>query len=239
MKNLDPMARGGVRRYLDTVTPIEYKPDIGEVNLLDVSFTGLCDLYGSDKGTIKHRYTEVYERILDELVASRRLPRQQCPLSVAEVGIACGASLRALANYLPAATVVGYDIRSECATLCADLRNVKVVIGDPQLMAPPEKLFDIFIDDASHISEQIVRTFENCWDWIAPGGFYVIEDLRCTYNPGYTEQFRQHFDPMAVNDRQRILEMMDIIMRLVDARNSVCEFRYHPQMLVIRKFSEA
>jgi hypothetical protein len=155
------------------------------------------------------------------------------------VGIACGASLRALANYLPAATVVGYDIRSECATLCADLRNVKVVIGDPQLMAPPEKLFDIFIDDASHISEQIVRTFENCWDWIAPGGFYVIEDLRCTYNPGYTEQFRQHFDPMAVNDRQRILEMMDIIMRLVDARNSVCEFRYHPQMLVIRKFSEA
>ena len=53
----DPFARGGVRRYLDTVAPEEYVPSFGEVNPKDLSLTGLADLYGSDKGRIKHNYT--------------------------------------------------------------------------------------------------------------------------------------------------------------------------------------
>ena len=67
----DPNARGGVRRYLDTVPPEEYLPDTGEVNLLEMSLTGLADLYGSDKGTIKHRYAEVYEPLINFLCAQQ------------------------------------------------------------------------------------------------------------------------------------------------------------------------
>ena len=69
----DPMARGGVRRYLDTVKPGEYIPNTGEVNLAELSLTGLADLYGSDKGTIKHKYTLVHERIVENLCDARKL----------------------------------------------------------------------------------------------------------------------------------------------------------------------
>ena len=34
---MDPLARGGARRYLDTTPPEEYSPDTGEVNLKDFS----------------------------------------------------------------------------------------------------------------------------------------------------------------------------------------------------------
>jgi hypothetical protein len=47
----DRMARGGVRRYLDSVTPAEYLPDVGEVNLQELVYVicmavtrGLYDL---------------------------------------------------------------------------------------------------------------------------------------------------------------------------------------------------
>ena len=78
--------------------------------------------------------------------------------------------------------------------------------------------------------------FDNCWQWVKPGGFYVIEDLKCTYDPAYTQQFKKIFDPAVVNDRAALMGMMDVLMRRVDARhNSIGEFRYYPQMLVIKK----
>lgn len=232
----DPNARGGVRRYLDTVPPEEYLPNTGEVNLLEMSLTGLADLYGSDKGTIKHRYAEVYEPLINFLCAQQGDNRRTAQLVIAEAGVACGASLHMWSRYLPESTIVGYDVRAECANLCKNLDNVKIVIGDPAKMHEPKDApFDLFIDDASHISEQIVEMFKNCWPWVRSGGYYIIEDLGCTYSPSYTEQFRAHFDPAAVNDRRAILTMMDHLMRCVDLRAEIAEMNYYPQLLVLRK----
>ena len=85
----DPFARGGVRRYLDTVAPEEYVPMFGEVNPQDLSLTGLADLYGSDKGRIKHNYTMHYERIIEDLCRLEGVPRADCMFDIAEAGIAC------------------------------------------------------------------------------------------------------------------------------------------------------
>jgi hypothetical protein len=235
----DPLARGGVRRYLDTVKPEEYVPNVGEVDLTELSLTGLADLYGSDKGTIKHNYTILYERIIEDLCRSEMLHRKSCSLEIAEAGVACGASLRMWANYLPSSRITGYDIRPECADLCRDLKNVCIQIADPAVLGEPDTMFDLFIDDASHIAEQIVAMFKNCWGWVRPGGYYVIEDLRCTYNEAYTQQFRQHFDPKAANNRAAIMVMLDHLMRVVDARGEVADFSYYPQMLVLRKKAQA
>jgi hypothetical protein len=218
--------RGGVRRYLDTVTPEEYRPETGEVDLTEVSLTGLADLYGSDKGNIKHRYTPHYTRIVDDLGRHK-------PLSVVEVGVACGASLRMWANYLPNAKIEGFDIRSECASLCRDLQNVEITIADPRHVE--RHCVDLFIDDGSHIAEDIVGTFAHCQDWIAPGGYYVIEDLSCTYKPEYTAKFNKHFNQNLKNDRTLILALLDELTKAVDNRYGWSEIRYYPQMLVLRK----
>jgi len=231
---VDPNARGGVRRYLDIVKPEEYVPNTGEVDLTEMTLTGLADLYGSDKGTIKHNYTVQYEKIVNDILAGR--DRKKTNLTVGEAGVACGASLRMWGNYLPASGVYGYDIRRECAALCKDMPNVIILIEDLcKKKLPRSVLFDLFIDDASHISEEMVTMFKNCWDNVKYGGYYVIEDLGCTYNDSYTEQFRKHFNPAAVNKRESIFGLIDWLMKDVDRRGMVKEIHYYPQMLVVRK----
>jgi hypothetical protein len=138
------------------------------------------------------------------------------------------------AHYLPASNVTGYDIREECANLCKMLPNVTIYIQD-LCKTPPDEVYDLFIDDASHISEQMIEMFGQVWDQIRPGGYYIIEDLKCTYNDAYTKQFRQYFDATAVNSRETVLAFLDQIMRIVDARGQIAEFSYYPQLLVIRK----
>ena len=229
---MDPNARGGVRRYLDTVKPEEYVPNVGEVDLTELSLQGLADLYGSDKGTIKHNYTKHYEKIVSELLAGR--DRKKAKLLVVEAGVACGASLRMWGNYLPASEIIGYDIRPECKTLCTDMKNVEIRVQDLCKGISPEAV-DLFVDDASHIAEDMVAMFINCYRNVTVNGYYIIEDMGCTYNPAYTEQFRKYFNPAAVNSRGEILKFMDYLMQQVDSRNIVAEVRYYPQMLVIKR----
>jgi len=84
--------RGGVKRYLDTVKPEEFIPNFGDIDPKNLSLTALADAYGSDKGTIKHNYTQVYERLIEELL--RGQDRLIGLLQIVEFGIACGASIR-------------------------------------------------------------------------------------------------------------------------------------------------
>ena len=156
--------RGGIRRYLDTVTPEEYTPQTGEVDLTEVSLTGLADLYGSDKGNIKHLYTPVYEKLIADLTPNRKTAR----LRVGEIGVACGASLRMWANYLPQSQIEGFDIRPDCANLCKDLPNVTITIADPRTV--DRRNYDLFVDDGSHIAEDIVDTLVHCQTWVRSGG---------------------------------------------------------------------
>lgn len=222
--------RGGIRRYLDTVKPEEYVPNVGEVDLTEMSLTGLADLYGSDKGKIKHRYTEVYERLIANLS-----PDRQAALSVGEIGVACGASLRMWANYLPNAKIEGFDIRPECASLCQNLPNVTITIADPRNTNRPGQ-YDLLIDDGSHISEDIVGTLVHCQNWVKPGGFYVIEDMACTYSPEYTAKFNQHFGQSKKNDRNLLLTLFDQLSRMIDGKaGTFTEMHYYPQMWVLKK----
>jgi hypothetical protein len=222
--------RGGVRRYLDTVTPEEYTPQTGEVDLAELSLTGLADLYGSDKGNIKHGYTKVYEKLIAELA-----PHKRFPLQIAEVGVACGASLRMWANYCPTSVIWGFDIRPECANLCKDLDNVRIQIVDPRQYQMPAKSLDLFVDDGSHMAEDIVETLVHCQTWVRSGGYYVIEDLACTYDEGYAARFRRNFNSTLPNDRRLITGLFDEITRVIDSKNGIfCEMNYYPQMLVLK-----
>jgi hypothetical protein len=223
--------RGGIRRYLDTVTPEEYKPQTGEVDLTELSLTGLADLYGSDKGQIKHNYTARYTQIIRELGV---IDHKTHPLRIAEIGIACGASLRMWANYFPAGQIEGFDIQAECANLCKDLSNVTITISDPRKQA--REGFDLVIDDGSHIAEDVLGNFLHCWQWVKPGGFYVIEDMACTYNDAYRDKFNKHFNKTLKNDRNLMLQLFDAITREIDfGKGAYTEMRYYKQMWVFKR----
>lgn len=228
----DPLARGGARRYLDSVAPTDFIPPHGDIKLSAVTLTGLADFYGTDKGSLKHNYTNVYERLIDDLLeCGSRISKK---LRVTEIGVACGASLRMWSDYLPESEICGYDIRPECASLCGDKGNIKITISDLTKEIPAHSSH-LLVDDGSHISEDIVAAFANCWPTVVPGGYYVIEDLSCTYGGGYARQFESSFGRKVENNRETITKFVDVMMQSIDFRKDIEHFRYYPQLLVIKK----
>jgi len=235
----DPLAKGGVRRYLDAVYPDEYSPTISDINLSELSLTGLADLYGSDKGTLKHCYTTEYEAIINSVINGGN--RKLANIKVAEFGVACGSSLKMWLDYLPGGSVVGFDIRPECSRLPlvrsgrASIEIADVSSLDESIRNKYLNTFDLIIDDASHISEQITKTFFATWDWLTPGGVYVIEDLSCTYSNEYAHNYARQFKRREENNRNSFSSFVDELMRTVDQKHSIGRLVYTPQLLAIYK----
>jgi hypothetical protein len=209
------------RLSLDKTPPEDFEP-AGTLRW-DASLTDMADFFGSDKGSLKHNYTPVYEAHLAKLKSE--------PVNLLEIGVACGASLKMWSRYFPYGRITGVDIRPECAALCSGYPNVSIKIAD----ATKERMFgdwDVIIDDGSHVAGHIVKTFLLNWPWLKSGGLYFVEDLRCTYHPGYVVRF-----PVEEEDRDRgaFTKLLDELMRRCDAGGDVKAIHYTPQMLVVEK----
>lgn len=140
----------------------------------------LAKLYGTDKGPAEHNYTPLYD---DKFWLHR-----YDALTLLELGIYRGASLRMWRDYFPNASIIGLD-RNKSINGNLDDIDVVTVQGDqadPNLIDSVGSCygqFHIIIDDASHISSKTIKSFELLWPHLAPGGIYVIEDLQTSYDP--------------------------------------------------------
>ena len=136
--------------------------------------------YGTDKQDSYHSfkgrcYLDVYASYLDTI-------RNQVNC-VLEIGVLKGASLRMWRDYFPNAQIWGLDIDPK-----AELTENRIhfVLGnqtDPSTIAQiaPGQEFDLIVDDGSHLIEHMLSSHKLLWPRLKPGGLYVIEDLRCTY----------------------------------------------------------
>ena len=230
--------RGGKIRYVSTTTPEDYLADLGEINPSQISLTGLADAFGSDKGSIKHNYCTIYENIINNLTNNKRL---DASLDLLEIGVACGSSIRSWSHFLPKSNIIGIDIRPECRSVCRDLKNADIKIGDATKKEDCEqqlegKKFDFIIDDGTHASEHILASFQILWDKVKSGGYYAIEDLACTYNEKYTRDINQSYGLNLQNKRTVFMALVDQIMRACDSkRSTILGFEYYPQLLVVKK----
>lgn len=215
---------------LDTTSPQDFEP----VTMMDFSranLTEIADHFKTDKGTIKHRYTEIYERYLG--------PLRGKPVRLLEIGVACGASLKMWSRYFgPESRITGVDIRPECAGLCRGYENIDIRIGDASTLSLANA-YDIIIDDGSHVSEDMVRTWRNLWRQLSPGGLYIIEDLKCTHDPQYINHFPFSKSPESFA-RGHFVAWLDEMMRRMDTGMSDVDFvHYYPQLMVIGKSEHA
>jgi hypothetical protein len=146
--------------------------------------------YDTDK--IKLRYLEVYDPIL--------IPWVGKAITVLEIGVYRGGSLKLWRDYFPRGTIVGIDRK-----LAQDFHlgeRIQIFEGsqaDEKFLSKvanetaPGGL-DIIIDDASHIGELTRTTFWHLFDHhLKPGGLYAIED----WGTGYLDDFSdgKRFDP--------------------------------------------
>jgi hypothetical protein len=131
------------------------------------------------KSRVAHGYLEVCEPYL--------APWRDQPLTLLELGVCEGKSLRVWREYFPHATVVGVDI--DPPTL--DLPGCHFHRGDQQDTRFLEGLietygaFDLIIDDASHVGSATIHAFESLWPALQPGGLYLVEDLQTSYQSAF------------------------------------------------------
>src|ERR1043165_1930893 len=104
-------------------------------------------------------------------------------MSILEIGVQNGGSLEVYdAFFAKAQAIVGCDIDPKCADLHYVSKRIAVVVGDCSVPATVAKIrrhspsFDIIIDDGSHKSEDIIRSFLTYFPHLRPGGAFVVED---------------------------------------------------------------
>lgn len=130
--------------------------------------------HASDKW---ENYFDIYDRHINQYVGSEAV--------ALEIGVQNGGSLQVLDKYLVNGMIYGVDIVPEVCKL--DLgKNIKLFCQDINSQGELSKnlgstKFDIIIDDASHMQDDIINTFSNLFDSLKPGGVYFIEDVHTSY----------------------------------------------------------
>lgn len=153
----------------------------------------LSDLFFEQQGKDVDKweqYIAIYERELSPFLI------RATPVDLLEIGTQNGGSLELWSQYLPkGSTVTGLDVEEAVGRLkfsndailahvvdATDKLSLEEILSDRQ--------FDIIIDDGSHRSSDIIRSFDLLFRRLKPSGLYIIEDLHCSYHPIYEGAFR-------------------------------------------------
>lgn len=143
----------------------------------------LLRLYADHVGKVSDKwsiYLFEYGRLFD---AFRRHP-----VRLLEIGIQNGGSLEVWSDFFPAAQkIVGCDIDPLCGDLQFADPKISVVVGNANSDTAQAEIlghasaFDLVIDDGSHFSSDIVKSFARYFPFLTEGGLFVAEDLHCSY----------------------------------------------------------
>jgi len=147
----------------------------------------LEQLYAEHGGKVSDKWS-IY---LSEYSALFQSLRDQ-PVRLLEIGVQNGGSLEVWRKYFSnAEKIIGCDINPACANLKYDDPEIVVVIGDANTDETERQIiqqsasFDIIIDDGSHQSRDIIRSFARYFAHLNDGGVYIVEDLHCSYIPDF------------------------------------------------------
>lgn len=139
----------------------------------------LADKYGSDKGALKHDYTDIYTELFE--------PIRNLKLNILEMGVDNGASIRMWLDYFPNANIMGLDKDENPGVsdnryvhlYCSQERGDLYEIVSGNLIDDFGSLcFDIIIDDCSHETELTIYSYVALRCLVNNPGLYIIEDCK-------------------------------------------------------------
>jgi SAM-dependent methyltransferase len=140
--------------------------------------------FGSVENKPAH-YLPVYQRYLPEITVPEPI--------ILELGVHRGDSLEMLADYFPAALVLGVDANEMNLTFSTTrIKTYQGLQDDTKLHAKVMaenniSAFDLIIDDCSHIGSLAAVSFQSLFPKLKPGGLYLIEDWGAGYWPKWPE----------------------------------------------------
>lgn len=113
---------------------------------------------------------------------------EHSPHSVLEIGVQNGGSLEIWSQCFPnASSILGVDVLPACGDLQFSDPRIEVIVGDVKLQSTLSEIvshanqFHLVVDDGSHIQTDVIQAFGNLFEFVVPGGLYVIEDLHTSY----------------------------------------------------------
>ena len=134
------------------------------------------DVGHNDKGGT-HSYLSTYETLFSPF-------RNGCTMM--EMGTAQGMSLKLWDKYFINSTIIGVDLSFpfDGLRLIQDgVNKIRLVEGNCtkidflQELQELQEFYDIVIDDASHMGEDQIKTFNLVKPYMKKGGVYIIEDI--------------------------------------------------------------
>lgn len=147
--------------------------------------------HGCDKSSIHHDYCRIYEQYFQQQYNLWWYSNKT--INLLEIGYggyddpnAGGESARMWMEAYPKCSITITDIHPKnnvpdgVQFLQTDLTKVYV-------RPDGTTLYDIIIDDGSHINADIIAAFKNLWPVLNPGGLYCIEDVHSSYLDYYPD----------------------------------------------------
>ena len=138
--------------------------------------------FNTDKQGNRHSYLEVYDTLFEKFRDSE--------ISILEIGVLAGDSLKLWSVYFPKAKIYGVDtfgritfddVKDNIAGFDEriELYQVDSVSGTGQFFNEiGDVKFSIILDDGTHTSDAQIKTYNNFKSMLDNGGIYIIEDIR-------------------------------------------------------------
>lgn len=143
----------------------------------------LFELYREHEGKVSDKWA-IYLAEYDRIFSGYR----GISVNMLEIGVQNGGSLEIWSKYFPEAKkLIGCDINPDCLKLRYEDPRVRVVVSDANTDEAEAQLlshasdYDLIIDDGSHTSSDIAKTFARYFRHLSHGGVFVAEDLHCSY----------------------------------------------------------
>jgi hypothetical protein len=133
--------------------------------------------YGTDKASSHHNYLNFYESFM--------APQREQAVTLLEIGVYQGASLKTWREYFPKAKIIGVDIQPNCKQFESD--RIRVELADQANLEHLAQLaaahgpFDFIIEDGSHMWDHQITSLRALFPFLRNGGYYVVEDLQTNY----------------------------------------------------------
>jgi hypothetical protein len=198
--------------------------------------------------TDKSRHTHAGKTYLDiyEIYFSKI---RENKLNFLEIGVKNGSSHRLWKEYFKNSTIYGLDIDPRCKIYTED--RINIFIGSQSdeniiksILDEVDGGLDIILDDGSHINELTIKSFEILFNKLNTGGFYIIEDLGCSYNINIGEQIEKakwpgmeyNNDVKFSNNREDLNILFNKLIEDLDKNSKVIEYvHFYSRICIIKK----
>ena len=149
--------------------------------------------HGTDKAAPRRSLAAIYDAIV--------APRRQAWVTVLEIGVLGGASLRMWRDYFENGRIFGIDINTE-AKLSEDDR-IEIFVGDQtdttflDSVTARTGALTMIIDDGGHSAEQQIGSLVHLWQFVESGGLYIVEDTHTSYMEDFGMGWREEGPPFS------------------------------------------